>query len=118
MANEAQTQEALKIGLKVASEYIIPGGSNLIKGDFKQAGLHAALGFFASAFFGLPGLVLVASNSLSKSHTGRHLLENLSSAMGDSAPACAEEKNAPETSNSATSAPETSNIQNERKPRK
>ncbi len=118
MANEAQTQEALKIGLKVASEYLIPGGSNLIKGDFKQAGLHAAMGFFASAFFGLPGLVLVASNSLSKSHTGRHLLENLSSVMADSTPACEKEKAATETSDSATSATETPNTQNERKPRK
>lgn len=118
MANEAQTQEALKIGLKVASEYLIPGGSNIIKGDFKQAGLHAAMGFFAGAFFGLPGLVLVASNSLSKSHTGRHLLENLSSVMGDSTPACEEEKKAKETSNNATDTTETTNTKNERKPRK
>lgn len=63
--------------VKLASEFIVPGGSNLINGDIKQGVIHAAVGIAARMAFGLPGLLLVAANSYSKATTGRHLTENL-----------------------------------------
>jgi hypothetical protein len=59
------------------SEFLVPGGSNLVQGDIKTGGLHVALGFAAKAFFGLPGLLLVSANSFTKAMTGRHLHEHL-----------------------------------------
>jgi hypothetical protein len=63
--------------VKLAGEVIVPGGSNLIKGDIKQGAIHAVLGLAARAAFGLPGLLIVSANSYSKAVTGRHLTENL-----------------------------------------
>ncbi|MBV9209354.1 MAG: hypothetical protein JOZ52_01925 [Acidobacteria bacterium] len=83
MATQSDSLEHVKTGLKVASELIVPGGSNLIKGDYKQAGIHAALGLVARAFFGLPGLVLVSANSYVKASTGRGLLEHLDLVKSD-----------------------------------
>lgn len=80
MANEANDKtgvEILSTGVKAAGEYLIPGGSNLVKGDLGQGILHAALGFAARAAFGLPGLIVVSMNSLTKSVSGRHIHEHL-----------------------------------------
>lgn len=63
--------------LEFASELIVPGGSNLLKGDFVQAGVHFILGYAAKAAFGLPGLALVSANSITKALTGHHLTEHL-----------------------------------------
>jgi len=60
-----------------ASEVMVPGGANLVKGDLKQAGLHAVLGIAAKMAFGFPGLLLVSANSFSKAVTGNHLYESL-----------------------------------------
>ncbi|HSU84482.1 MAG TPA: DUF6072 family protein [Thermoanaerobaculia bacterium] len=77
MANEKTGAEILGVGVKAASEYVIPGGSNLIKGDLATGVTHAALGFLAKAAFGLPGLIAVSLNSLTKSVTGKNALEYL-----------------------------------------
>ena len=77
MASEIRGLDSVKNGLRFVGEYLVPGGSNLVKGDYKQAGLHAALGLAARAAFGLPGLLLVSVNSLTKASTGRHLHEHL-----------------------------------------
>lgn len=77
MADEKSGKELLGVGVKAAGEYFIPGGSNLVKGDLVQGGLHAALGIAARAMFGLPGLVVVSLNSLTKSVTGQHIHEHL-----------------------------------------
>ena len=69
--------DSLKLGAKFASEAVFPGGSNLLKGDLKQGGIHAGLGFLAKGFFGVPGLLLVSANSFSKAVTGSHLHEHL-----------------------------------------
>jgi Family of unknown function (DUF6072) len=74
MAND---DNSINNAVKLAGEYLVPGGSNLIKGDIKQGALHAVLGIAAKAAFGLPGLLLVCANSYSKATTGRHLTENL-----------------------------------------
>jgi len=73
MANEKPLSNAVGF----ASEYIVPGGSNLIKGDIKEGVFHVGLGLVAKAFFGLPGLLLVSANSLSKATTGRYIHEHL-----------------------------------------
>lgn len=87
MPNEIKITEPVKQGAAVASELLFPGGSNLIKGDLKQAGLHAALGFGLKMAIGLPGLLLVCANSFVKANTGRHLHEHLGLAGNTSATA-------------------------------
>lgn len=82
MSSETEIDQSLRIGIQISSEILVPGGSNLIKGDFRQAGLHAGLGFIARALFGLPGAVLVSLNSISKATTGRHLCEHLTAPAG------------------------------------
>lgn len=86
MANETLTEavtvDPIKAGIEVASEYVLPlpGGSNLIKGDFKQAIIHAGLGIVARSLFGPIGLLLVSANSLSVALTNHGLVDNLRSA--------------------------------------
>jgi hypothetical protein len=75
MTDEAANTDTLKTGLGFVGEYLVPGGSNLVKGDIKQFGIHAALGYAAAAFIGLPGLLLVSADSLTKAVTGHHLHE-------------------------------------------
>jgi hypothetical protein len=77
MANDTGIPHPVKTGLHFASELVIPGGSNLLKGDYKEAGIHAVLGLVAKAMFGLPGLIVVSANSFTKATTGRGLLEHL-----------------------------------------
>jgi hypothetical protein len=77
MATDSDSLDHVKTSLQFASELLVPGGSNLIKGDYKQAGLHAVLGLAARAIFGLPGLIVVSANSFTKAKTGRSLLEHL-----------------------------------------
>jgi hypothetical protein len=67
----------LRTGLAFASEVLIPGGSNLLTGNYTQAAIHAGLGILAGAFFGLPGVIIVAANSFTKSTTGQSLYESL-----------------------------------------
>lgn len=81
---EMTNTEILSTGVKAAGEYLIPGGSNLIKGDLAQGILHAGLGFAARAAFGLPGLIAVSLNSLTRSVSGRHIHEHLGLWQGGS----------------------------------
>lgn len=74
---ETETKDAVKLGVSFAGEALVPGGSNLLKGDFVQGGLHLAAGLAARTVFGLPGLVLVSANSIVKATTGRHLTEHV-----------------------------------------
>ena len=83
MANELEGQPPLggqspiQRTVELASEYVIPGGSNLIKGDIAQGGLHFVLGIVAKVAWGLPGILLVHANSLVKARTGNHIHEHL-----------------------------------------
>jgi hypothetical protein len=52
------------VGLAFCGEYLVPGGSNLVTGDFKQAAVHSVLGFAAGAVFGWPAVLLVSSHSM------------------------------------------------------
>jgi hypothetical protein len=76
------SNDSVKSAVHVASEFVVPGGSNLIEGDFVQGGIHAVLGLVAKSMFGLPGLILVAANSFTKAETGRHLYEHLGIGQG------------------------------------
>jgi len=75
MPDDSEEKRSFKAGLEFCGEVLVPGGSNLVKGDWKQAGIHAALGVAARSVFGVPGLLLVSSDSIVKALTGRHLLE-------------------------------------------
>lgn len=78
MANaDNSINSAVNNAVKLAGEVIVPGGSNLIKGDLKQGAIHAVLGLVAGAWFGLPGLLLVKANSYAQAVTGRGLTDNL-----------------------------------------
>ena len=72
---EMDNAQAVKTGVQFASEVIVPGGSNIVNGDFKTGGIHAALGLAAKAIFGIPGLLIVSANSLSTAVTGRNLID-------------------------------------------
>ena len=78
MAEETVQVDPLKASLEVAGEYMLPlpGGSNLIKGDIKQAITHAGLGLVARALLGPIGVLLVSANSLSVALTERNLAEH------------------------------------------
>ena len=67
----------MKTGVDFASELIVPGGSNLVEGNYVQGAIHAALGLIARSMFGLPGLIAVSANSFTKATTGRHIHEHL-----------------------------------------
>lgn len=82
MSNETVGQQSLQTGVQISTEILVPGGSNLVKGDFQQAGLHAGLGLLARILFGLPGALLVSTNSIAKAVTGRHLHEHLTELVG------------------------------------
>ncbi|HEY9285662.1 MAG TPA: DUF6072 family protein [Pyrinomonadaceae bacterium] len=75
--NTDDLQGAKEDAVRFASEYVVPGGSHIVKGDYKQAGLHVVAGFAAKYFFGVPGLLLVSANSIVKAKTGRHIHEHL-----------------------------------------
>lgn len=83
MANDSENLNPVKKSILFGSEYLLPGGSNLIQGDIKQGGLHVALGFLAKAAFGVPGLLVVSANSFTKAVTGRHLHEHLGLTSSD-----------------------------------
>lgn len=77
MAEKVESLEAVKRGVQFSSEVLVPGGSNLIKGDLVNGGIYAALGFMAKSMFGLPGLIIVSTDSFTKAVTGRHIYEHL-----------------------------------------
>lgn len=64
--------------VKILGETLIsPGASQLIDGNIKSGGLHILGGLAAKALFGLPGFLLVAANSYTKSVTGESLYKTL-----------------------------------------
>lgn len=82
MATQNEITEHLHTAVKVTGEVLVPGGSNLVKGDFQNAWIYTVLGFAAKSVFGLPGLLAVSADSLSKAVTDRHLHEHLGLAFG------------------------------------
>jgi hypothetical protein len=86
MANEPENLDPVKRTVLFTSEYLMPGGSNLVQGNITQGGLHIVLGLVARSVFGLPGLLAVSANSFSKAVTGRHLHEHLGLVSSDPVP--------------------------------
>lgn len=84
MSKGTDLAKPVKTGVQVLAEYLLPGGSNLANGNIEQAGIHAVLGLAARAVLGVPGLLLVSANSLSKAMTGQHLYEYAGLLTGDS----------------------------------
>ncbi len=74
---ESPPAEPLRNAILFACETLVPGGSNLVKGNVKQGLIHGAGGLVARSIFGLPGMILVGSNSFVKATTGRHLYDLL-----------------------------------------
>lgn len=74
-SSTANTPAKLAVG--VLSEVVIPGGSNLVKGDLQQGAIHLLLGVAAGMAFGPWGLIAVKINSLAKSHTGQGLVDQV-----------------------------------------
>jgi hypothetical protein len=77
MPSATDNLQTVKTGLQFASEAVIPGGSHLINGDLKQAGIHAVAGIVAGAIFGPIAVLVVAANSFARATTGHHLYESL-----------------------------------------
>ena len=85
MSSETEYNQALRTGVQISGELLVPGGSNLVKGDIRQAGIHAGLSLIARVLFGLPGAALVSLNSVTKAITGQHLYEHLTTLTGTQA---------------------------------
>jgi hypothetical protein len=66
-----------KIVLGVFSEAIIPGGSNLVKGDLREGAIHLILGIAAGMALGPLGVLAVKANSLAKATTGQGVLDKV-----------------------------------------
>lgn len=71
------TNDPIRTVFYAVGETLIPGGSNLLKGDLKEGAVFAAAGWLAKKWFGVPGLVLVAASSLAKATTGVNPVEVL-----------------------------------------
>ena len=74
-ASNSATPAKLAVGF--VSEALIPGGSNLVKGDLTQGAIHLILGVVAVSALGPLGLIAVKANSLAKAHTGQSLLDKV-----------------------------------------
>ena len=73
-----EENSVLKNGGRLLGETLItPGTSLLVDGQIKSGLLHVGAGLIARFTLGLPGLVLVAANSYSKTVTGDSLMTHL-----------------------------------------
>lgn len=72
MSKDAKDQP-LKTVIEFCGEFLIPGGSNLVQGNWKRGGVYAVMGFAARAVLGVPGLLAVSSDSISMAITGQHI---------------------------------------------
>jgi len=72
---DSSSQTPAGVAVSVLSEAVIPGGSNLIKGDLSQGALQFILSIGAGMFFGPLGVLAVRANSLAKAQTGRSVLD-------------------------------------------
>lgn len=81
-ASTPESAQAVKRSLQFATESVVPGGSNLLNGDFKSAGIYLIAGVLAKAVFGWPGVIFVGANSYTKARTGKSLIEHLADAEG------------------------------------
>jgi hypothetical protein len=81
MADEVADIRTLQTCVRFSGELLVPGGSNLANGDLMRGGIYAGVGLVAKMLFGLPGLLLVSTDSFLKSTTGRHLYEHAASVV-------------------------------------
>lgn len=63
--------------LGTVGEVVAPGGSLVASGQVCQGLVHFVGGILAKAVFGMPGLLLVHANALSRFHSGKHLHQHL-----------------------------------------
>jgi hypothetical protein len=64
----------LENAVKLIGEVVIlPGTSELLAGNVTSGVVHAALGLAARSVLGVPGALLVAADSFSRSVTGKFL---------------------------------------------
>ena len=87
-----QENSVLKNGARLIGETVItPGTSLLCDGQIKSGLLHVGAGLIARFTLGMPGLLLVAADSYSKTVTGKSLWQNWSGAGNKAADSSAEE---------------------------
>ena len=73
----SEENSVLKNGARLIGETIItPGASLLADGQIKSGLLHVGAGLIARFTLGMPGLLLVAADSYSKTVTGKSLVQN------------------------------------------
>ncbi len=81
-----ESSQSLRTGVQFAGEALLPGGSNIVNGDFLKGGIYAIVGLAAKAMFGLPGLLIVSANSFADAATGHNIIESLKPAPKPAAP--------------------------------
>jgi hypothetical protein len=73
--NMSEEINVVKNGARLLGEtFITPGASLLANGQVGNGLLHVGAGIVARMFLGVPGMMLVAANSYSKTVTGKHVL--------------------------------------------
>jgi len=72
-----ESSQSIRTGVQFAGEALLPGGSNIVNGNFLKGGIYAVVGLAAKAMFGLPGLLIVSANSFSDAVTGHNIFETL-----------------------------------------
>lgn len=77
------SNEPIKTAVQLGSEFVVPGGSNFIKGDIKTGGLHLLLGLAAGALLGPIGVLAVGANSFSRATTGQNVYEHFTGAKAN-----------------------------------
>lgn len=65
--------QPLKTVMQFCGEFLLPGGSNLVQGNWKRGSIYAVAGFVARAALGVPGLLAVSSDSIAVALTGQHI---------------------------------------------
>ncbi len=74
----SEENNVLKNGARLLGEtFITPGASLLANGQIGHGLLHVGAGIIARMFLGVPGMMVVAANSYSKTVTGKHVLTHL-----------------------------------------
>lgn len=71
------SEKAVNVAKLVGEVVVTPGASLLVDGKIAAGGLHVVLGVAARVFLGVPGILLVAANSYSKSVTKKSLLQHI-----------------------------------------
>ena len=95
MAENDTINNAIKL---IGECAVFPGTSQFLDGNFTSGVAHVAVGLAAKAFLGIPGIVLVATNSYMQSVSNKGLYDYVKEMLPDMGSSAEETPAAPRTS--------------------